>query len=199
MAKGEPGLGERRLSTPGGESEGQDLERFRDYLRLLARLQLDPRWQAKLDPSDIVQQTLLQAYEARDQFRGRNTAERAAWLRQILARVLANAVRDLSRAKRDAGRERSLEAALSQSSSRLEAWLAADQSSPSESVERHEQLLLLAGALAQLPQDQREAVTLHHLQGWSLAELAKHLDRSEAAVAGLLHRGFKKLRELLHE
>ena len=194
MAKGEP-----VAAATGGESEGQDLERFRDYLRLLARLQLDPRWQAKLDPSDIVQQTLLQAYEARDQFRGQSTAERAAWLRQILARVLANAVRDLSRAKRDAGRERSLEAALSQSSSRLEAWLAADQSSPSESVERHDQLLRLAGALAQLPQDQREAVTLHHLQGWSLAQLAKHLGRSEAAVAGLLRRGFKRLRELLHE
>src|SRR5438477_12692164 len=93
-------------AATGGESDGQDLERFRDYLRLLARLQLDPRWQAKLDPSDIVQQTLLQAYEARDQFRGQSTAERAAWLRQILARVLANAVRDLSRAKRDAGWER---------------------------------------------------------------------------------------------
>src|SRR5438876_4777969 len=104
---------------PEAQAEGRELERFREYLRLLARLQLDPRWQAKLDPSDIVQQTLLQAYEARDQFRGRNTAERAAWLRQILARVLANAVRNLSRAKRDAGRERSLEAALSQSSSRL--------------------------------------------------------------------------------
>ena len=199
MAKGEPGLGDRRRVAPSDDPAGNELEPFREYLRLLAGLQLDPRWQAKLDPSDIVQQTLLQAYEARDQFRGRNTAERAAWLRQILARVLANAVRDLSRAKRDAGRERSLEAALSQSSSRLEAWLAADQSSPSESVERHEQLLLLAGALAQLPQDQREAVTLHHLQGWSLAELAKHLGRSEAAVAGLLHRGFKRLRELLHE
>jgi RNA polymerase sigma-70 factor (ECF subfamily) len=97
------------------------------------------------------------------------------------------------------GRERSLEAALEKSSARLEAWLAAEQSSPSESMERNEQLLRLAAALAQLPQDQREAVTLHHLQGWSLAELARHLDRSEAAVAGLLHRGFKKLRDLLHD
>src|SRR5262249_19696099 len=183
----------------GTDAEGTDLERFSDYLQLLARLQLDPRWQAKLDPSDIVQQTLLQAYQARDQFRGQSAAEQAPWLRQILARVLSNTVRDLGRAKLDVGRERSLERALEESSAHLEAWLAADQSSPSESVERHEQLLQLAAALAQLPQDQREAVTLHHLQGWSLAELAKHLGRSEAAVAGLLHRGFKKLRELLRE
>src|SRR5262249_18778172 len=180
-------------------AEGLDLKRFREYLRLLARLQLDPRLQAKLDPSDLVQQTLLQAHAAREQFRGQSSAEQAAWLRQILARVVANAVRDLSRAKRDVGRERSLEAALEQSSAPLEAWLAAEQSSPSESVERQEPLLRLAEALAQLPQDQREAVTLHHLQGWSLAELAKHFGRSEAAVAGLLHRGFKKLRELLEE
>src|SRR5437899_10455736 len=115
--------------APETEAERTEPERFRPYLRLLAGLQLDPRWQAKLDPSDIVQQTLLQAHEARDQFRGQSAGERAAWLRQILARVLANAVRDLGRAKRDAGRERSLEAALSQSSSRLDAWLAADQSS----------------------------------------------------------------------
>ena len=81
----------------------------------------------------------------------------------------------------------------------MEAWLGAEQSSPSERVERNEQLLRLAGALARLPDDQREAVTLHHLQGWSLSDLAKHLDRSEGAIAGLLHRGFKKLRELLQD
>ena len=194
MPSGEPGR-----SAPGGQPDGKELERFREYLRLLARLQLDPRWQAKLDPSDIVQQTLLQAHQALDQFRGKSSAEQAAWLRQILARVLANAARDFSRAKRDVGRERSLELALEQSSSRLDAWLAAEQTSPSESVERNEQLLRLAEALAQLPQDQREAVTLHHLQGWSLAELAQHLARSEGAVAGLLHRGFKRLRELLQD
>jgi RNA polymerase sigma-70 factor (ECF subfamily) len=194
MPKGEPGV-----SAHGGDPKARDLERFREYLLLLARLQLDPRWQAKLDPSDVVQQTLLQAYQARDQFRGQSAAELAAWLRQILARVLANVARDLGRDKRDVGRERSLEAALEESSARLEGWLAAEQSSPSESVERHERLLRLAEALAQLPKDQREAVTLHHLQGWSLAELAKHLGRSEAAVAGLLHRGFKKLRELLQD
>jgi RNA polymerase sigma-70 factor (ECF subfamily) len=194
MPKGEPGV-----SAHGGDPQARDLERFREYLLLLARLQLDPRWQAKLDPSDVVQQTLLQAHQARDQFRGQSAAELAAWLRQILARVLANVARDLGRDKRDVGRERSLEAALEESSARLEGWLAAEQSSPSESVERHERLLRLAEALAQLPKDQREAVTLHHLQGWSLAELAKHLGRSEAAVAGLLHRGFKKLRELLQD
>jgi RNA polymerase sigma-70 factor (ECF subfamily) len=177
---------------------GWDLARFRKYLRLLARIQLDPRWGGKLDPSDIVQQTLLEAHQARDRC-PRDPAEQAAWLRTILAHNLANAVRDLGRAKRDVRRERSLEVAVEASSARLEAWLAAEQSSPSQRAERHEQLLRLADALDQLPPDQQEAVVLHHLKGRSLSELADHLGRSPAAVAGLLHRGLRKLQDLLND
>src|SRR5262245_31447323 len=83
----------------------ETLERYRAYLRLLARLHLDRRLQGKLDPSDVVQQTFLQAYRALDQFRGRTEAELAAWLRQILAHNLAHAARDLGRDKRDVARE----------------------------------------------------------------------------------------------
>jgi RNA polymerase sigma-70 factor (ECF subfamily) len=184
--------------TRAADDAGVALERFRDYLRLLARLHLDSRLQGKLDPSDIVQQTLLQAYQAREQFRGQTDAERAAWLRRILANTLANAVRDLGRAKRDAALERSLEAALSDSSARLEAWLIADQSSPSQRVERNEQLLRLAEALAVLPEVQREVLVLRHCQGWALADIAGHLGRSRASVASLLRRGLKQLREHLH-
>ena len=182
-----------------GAEAAPDLERFRAYLRLLARLQLDPRLRGKLDPSDIVQQTLVRAVQALDGFRGHGDAAVAAWLRQILANQLANAARDLGRAKRDLGRERSLEAALAQSSARLEAWLAAEQSSPSERAERNEQLLRLAAALEALPEAQREAVTLHHLHHWTLEEVGRHLERSSAAVAGLIKRGLKQLRLLLQQ
>src|SRR5205085_7770000 len=116
------------------------LERFRDYLRLLARLQLSPALRAKLDPSDLVQQALLKAHQARAQFRGHTEAEQAVWLRQILARTLANAVRDLGRAKRDVTLERSLEASLRDSSARPEAWLVAEQAPPSAQAARNEQL-----------------------------------------------------------
>jgi RNA polymerase sigma-70 factor (ECF subfamily) len=187
----------RLHGSPGGS--GWDLERFRKYLRLLAQVQLDPRLRGKLDPSDIVQQTLLEAYEARDRFSSQDSGEQAAWLRKILAHNLANAVRDLGRAKRDVRREQSLEAAIEESSARLEAWLVAEQSSPSEQAEKNEQLLRLAEALDRLPPDQQEAVVLHHLKGESLSDLARHFDRSPAAVAGLLHRGLRKLQELLRD
>jgi RNA polymerase sigma-70 factor (ECF subfamily) len=181
------------------EEGGVALARFRDYLRLLARLQIDRRYQGKLDPSDLVQQTLLKAYQALGQFRGQTAAELAAWLRQILARTLANAIRDLGRAKRDVGLERSLEAALGDSSARLEAWLVADQPLPAEEAERKEQLLRLAEHLAELPEPQREALLLRHCQGWSLEEVGRHLGRSRAAVASLLRRGLKQLRQQLDE
>jgi RNA polymerase sigma-70 factor (ECF subfamily) len=179
------------------DDAGLALERFRDYLRLLARLQIDTRFQGKLDPSDLVQQTLLKAYQAREQFRGTSEAEQAAWLRQILARTLANAVRDLARAKRDITLERSLETSLAESSARLEAWLVAGDASPSQQAERNEQLLGLAETMARLPDIQREALLLRHCQGWSLAEISQHLGRSRAAVASLLRRGLKQLREHL--
>src|SRR5436309_14322321 len=117
------------------EGHGLPLGRFRSYLRLLARLHLDPRLRGKVDPSDLVQQTLLQAHQARDSFRGQSQAELAGWLRQILARTLAHAVRDLSRGKRDLARERSLEQALEQSSLRLQTWLAAEEASPLEQAQ----------------------------------------------------------------
>ena len=170
------------------------LERYRAYLHLLARLQLDRRFQAKLDASDIVQQTLLQAVRGADEFRGQTDAEMAAWLRQILAHNLANTLRDLGRQRRDVRRERPIQADLDQSSARLESWLAAEQTSPSERAVRGEQAVQLADALAGLPEAQREALTLHHLQSWTLDQVAEHLRRSPAAVAGLIKRGLRTLR-----
>jgi RNA polymerase sigma-70 factor, ECF subfamily len=175
------------------------LERFRHYLLLLARLQLGNRLQPKLDASDIVQQTLLEAHQKQTQFRGKTDAELAAWLRQMLACAIADAVRAFHRAKRDISQERSLAAAIEDSSARLENWLAADQSSPSQRVRRQEELLQLAEALAQLPEDQRRAVEMKLLQGRSVAEIATRLGRSETAVGGLLRRGLKQLRELRRE
>jgi RNA polymerase sigma-70 factor (ECF subfamily) len=181
------------------DASGPHVERFRDYLCLLARAHLRPGHGLKIEASDIVQQTLLEAYEQRGQFRGESDGELAAWLKQMLVHNLSDAVRGEERAKRDVRRERPLEAAIEDSFCRAEGWLAAHEASPSQQAIRIEQMLRLAAGLARLPDEQREAVVLHHLQGWSLAQLAAHLDRSEAALAGMLRRGLKNLRESMEE
>jgi RNA polymerase sigma-70 factor (ECF subfamily) len=170
------------------------LERYRGYLLLLARARL--RYLAgTLDASDIVQGVFLKAHACQHQFRGQSEGEWRAWLRRILANVVT-----------DAGRNRAHEPmvlrALEQSSLRLEAWLAAEQTSPSGKVERDERLLLLADALTRLADDERVALEMRYLQDppASLSEIAQHLQRPTAkAVAGLLARALEKLRGILRE
>jgi RNA polymerase sigma-70 factor (ECF subfamily) len=178
--------------------EADRLERQRDYLRLLARLHLNPRLRGKFDPSDAVQQTLLKAHENLGQFRGQGEAELVAWLRRILANTMTDALRQFGRDKRDLAREQSLEVAVEDSARSFLALFMAAPSSPSQQAMRHEDLLRLARALEELPDDQRAVIELHHLQGRSASEIAGDLGRSEAAIAGLLRRGLKKLRTLLH-
>ncbi len=146
---------------------------------------------------NIVQQTLLKAHERIDQFRGKTDQELRAWLRAILARNLADAVRAYRRQKGD--RAHSLETALEESSAKLEAFLASDGSSPSQGALRAERLIELAEALAQLPGDQRTAVELRYLSGMAVPDVANQMGRSTVSVTGLLYRGMKTLRDLMGE
>jgi RNA polymerase sigma-70 factor (ECF subfamily) len=169
------------------------LERFRAYLTLLSRVQIDPRLQGKIDLSGVVQQTLLEAHLARQRVADWNEAQQAAWLRRLLAHNLTDEVRKLRTEARDVYREHALDA----SSARLEALLGAEQSSPSEQVRSKETALQLADALEQLPPDAREALVLQHWHGWTLARIAERLGRTPGAVAGLIHRGLKQLKKIL--
>jgi RNA polymerase sigma-70 factor, ECF subfamily len=173
------------------------LERFREYLALLARLHVPPRLQSKLDASDIVQQTLLKATQNLAQFRGHTDGEWAAWLRRILTNTLVDAVRQFKGPTHDVRLERSLAASIEDSSARLGALLTGSTTSPSQQLLKEEQLMQLAAALAELPEDQRVALEMHYLQGCTVAEVATHMTRSERSVAGLVRRGLQALREQL--
>jgi RNA polymerase sigma-70 factor (ECF subfamily) len=182
-----------------GPPPARPLELYREYLHLLARLQIDPRLRGKLDPSDVVQEALLRAHERWDQFRGTTDAELATWLRQILANQLAEALRRFTRQKRDVGLEQSLTAAVEESSARLERWLAGEELAPADRSVRDERLLRMSEALAALPEDQRAAVEMRYLQGLTVSRIGELMGRTEASVAGLLRRGLDRLREILRD
>lgn len=178
------------------EIDNETIERFRAYLKLLASSQLGSFLERRVDASDIVQQTLLDAVSREDQFQGQSDAELAGWLRKILARNIVDAFRYHKRDKRDAGREKSLDESIYQSFRRVDA-LIGPSATPSQRASVNEQLLRLPNALDQLPVFQRQAIVLHHLQGLKLSETGERMGKSEAAVCGLLHRGLKKLHALL--
>jgi len=183
-------------SRPTNGNLARALDRFREYLRLLARLQLSPHLAGKVDLSGVVQQTLLEAYQGRDAFPS-DAARQAAWLRRALANNLIDAIRRVVSRGRERVDEQSLEQGLEASPARLEARLACEAPTPGRAAIHNERLGRLAGALRELPEDQRGAVELHHLQGLSLAAVGRRLGRSREAVAGLVFRGLTTLRSRL--
>ena len=178
--------------------DSETVERFRAYLKLLANSQLDSFLEKRVDASDIVQQTLLDAITREDQFRGKSDNELAGWLRRILANNIVDAVRYHRRGKRDASREQSLDESIFESFRRVDA-LIAPTATPSQRATANEQLLRLPWALEQLSAAQRDAIVLHHLQGLKLLETSERMGKSESAVCGLLFRGLKRLNEILGE
>jgi RNA polymerase sigma-70 factor, ECF subfamily len=165
-------------------------ERFRSYLFLLAQQGLDQKLRAKVDLSGIVQQTILEAHQAWKEVADHPTNQQAAWIRRILLHNLTDEARKWLTAARNVDLERSLE----HSSHQFNGLLATTHSTPSLQAQKHEELSRLADALLQLPEDQRVAMELHHLQGIPLAEVAAQLNRSKGAVAALLYRGMQQLR-----
>jgi RNA polymerase sigma-70 factor (ECF subfamily) len=189
-------LGQARAGS--GAALGRLLERYGRYLALLARLQISHRLQGKADPADLVQETFLEAHRNFPRFRGTSAGEFVAWLRQILAGRIGLLVRRyLGTRGRDVRLERQLTAELDESSRALGEALAAPQSSPSQQAARREQGVLLADALARLPEDYREVIVLRHLEGLPFAEVGRRLGRSEDSVQKLWLRGLARLRRCL--
>jgi RNA polymerase sigma-70 factor, ECF subfamily len=176
---------------------GQLLELYRNYLKLLARLQIGRRLRSKADASDLVQEAFLEAHRDFGQFRGATEPEFAAWLRQVLATNLANLVRRYGTRGRDLHLERRLVAELDQSSAALGQGLAALHSSPSLQAVRREEGVLLADALAQLPEDYREVLVFRHFEGLSFPEVARRMGRSLDSVKNVWARALARLRRVM--
>jgi RNA polymerase sigma-70 factor (ECF subfamily) len=188
----------RALSTPDSESFGALLEEFGDWLALLARVELDRRLRAKLDPEDLVQQVFLGAIRDRTAFRGRSRAEFAAWLRGILAHVVANEVRRYRGAQgRDMRLEKSIDDSLATSSGRLQIALVADGTSPSNRMARDDEGIALARALRRLPAEYREVIILRGLEDLPHEEVATRLGKSSGAARMLWLRAVAALKREL--
>jgi RNA polymerase sigma-70 factor, ECF subfamily len=177
---------------------GQLLEQYRNYLALLARLQIGRRLQGKVDAADLVQETFLKAHRDFAQFRGASAGEWVSWLRQILALTLAQVVRRYcGTRRRDVRLERDLAHELDQSSRLLDRGLLAPSGSPSRQASRREQAVLLADALGELPEAYREVIILSHLEGLSFPEVAQRLGRTLDSVKNLWARALARLRRSL--
>ncbi len=176
---------------------GELLDNYRNYLLFLARLQIDPRICGKLDVSDIVQETFLEAYQAFPKFRGTSEISFLAWLRQILASTLATSVRYyLGTKQRDIRLEREIYVKVDQSSM---FWnqLVSNISTPSLKVSRQEMETQLATAMGKLPDHYRTVLRLRHSENLSFQEIADEMGRTVDSVQKIWVRALAQLRDLV--
>ncbi len=173
---------------------------YEAYLTLLVRARLGADLRSKADPSDVVQATFMDAHRQFSNFRGATEAELTAWLRAILAGQLALIMRRfLGTAARDVRLERQIQRDLGSSSRALDLGLMADDSTPSQGAARREHAVLLAEALAQLPEDYNEVIVLRHVEGLPFAQVAQRMGRSGASVQKLWVRALGRLRDAMEE
>jgi RNA polymerase sigma-70 factor (ECF subfamily) len=168
---------------------------YRNYLRLLARTWLRKELQVKADPSDLVQETMLRAARAFTNFRGTQEAELVAWLRQIMARQVADLVRSLKTDRRQLSREQPID----WTHDKLDDMAASSFARPSAVLRRRELGVLLADALAQLPPPRREVIVLRNLDDLDWPEVAARMGKTEAAVKKLWARALLALRPLVED
>lgn len=182
-----------------GEEQALSLlfERYRQYLRVLAETQMGRMLKGKCEASDLVQQTLLEAYRDFAGFQGNQECDLIAWLRRILAHNLFNEARHHGAQQRDAAREVSLEqiqVGLDRSSIALGRCLAADTPAPSQIASQREAAVRLADTLSRLPADYQTVLLLRVFEGLPAEEVAQRMNRTAGAVRMLQLRALTALR-----
>jgi RNA polymerase sigma-70 factor (ECF subfamily) len=186
----------QQARTGDSEKLGELLEVYREYLRLLASIEIGRRLQGKVDASDVVQETCLEAHRQFPNFQGQAAGQLMLWLRTILAGTLANTVRRyFGTQARDPRLERELSVDLDQSTWALGKILVDPRSSPSQQAMRGEQSLLVAEALSRLPPDYRNVLVLRHLEGLTFPQISERMGRSVDSVEKLWLRGLTRLKK----
>jgi RNA polymerase sigma-70 factor (ECF subfamily) len=185
----------------GGDRDalGELLELYRNYLQILAAAQVGTSLRGHVEPSDIVQETFLEAATGFASFRGTSEAELCTWLRRILVHNIADQAKHHRRQERDVDRQVSLDQALDRSSLCLHEALAANLSSPSARAMRRERAVIVADVLAQLSEDHRTVIVLRNLLQLRFEEVAERMHRSPVAVRLLWLRAIERLRGLFQE
>jgi RNA polymerase sigma-70 factor (subfamily 1) len=179
---------------------------YRNYLRMVVRTGLGPRLRERLELSDVVQEALVEVVRQFPQFTGQNEAALVGWLRRLVGQKLADLGRYHSRSKRiGVGGTLSLEATCEPAGSarpgegngRLLDMLALSQTSPSEAASRRELIVLLADALAALPEPEADVLWLYHAENLSFEAIGERMDLSRKSVRGIWARGLKRLKRSL--
>jgi RNA polymerase sigma-70 factor, ECF subfamily len=200
MAETEPSIEALiRMARTDRDLQGPLFERYRSFLLLTAKAEIGPKLAVRCDASDVVQQTMTEAFQAYKSFKGTTEPEFSAWIKCIHRRNIADLIRTRGspESHRLDGRRHWNDSEASASFCWNEP--AANQSTPSQRLIKGEKALRLAGILQSLPEMQREAVRLRHLEGWPVEKIARELDRSLAATAGLIKRGLQALRERMSQ
>jgi RNA polymerase sigma-70 factor (ECF subfamily) len=178
------------------------LARHRSRLRRMIAVRIDPRLAGRVDPSDIVQETLLEAARKLPRFASERRLPFYPWLRELACEQLIRLHRHhLQAQRRSVTREENLSLALSEeSTAELADFLAAGQSGPSQQAIREEIRHRVREALAQLDPRDREILVMRHLEQLEIAEIAAILQITESAVMMRRFRALERLRQLLpHE
>lgn len=200
VATDHPSVADLLARARGGDQQalGRLFELCRNYIGIIAQAQVEGWLRAKVDASDLVQQTLLEAYRDFSHFQGGTEGEWLAWLRRILSHNTADFVRRYRGTdKRQAGREVALGSLAADSSAAGLSALADSGETPSQQIIRKERELQIADALAHLTPDHREVIVLRNLQRLPFEQVAQRMGRSRPAVQMLWMRAIHKLQETM--
>jgi RNA polymerase sigma-70 factor (ECF subfamily) len=174
------------------------LERHRDRLKRMVAVRADPRLAARVDPSDVVQESLTEAAEKLDRYLARPPLPFYPWLRRLALDRLATLFRHHVRTGRRAVTREEVRMGLSdQSAGELAERLFARQSDPAARLDRTEVQARVRSTLAALKDSEREVLVLRHLEGMPPKEIAAVLGVREGAVHTRHLRALRRLRELL--